>query len=151
MPFGQPQVLVLAGPNGAGKTTFAREYLTHEADCPVFIDAVIAAGLSPFAPERAAVRAGRLMLELMRDAERRSESFAFETTLAARNYARTIPRWRAASYRVSLHSYHCLRRRLRLPELQNVCGRAGMEFRRKPSGAGSSLDCRTSSASTSPS
>ena len=93
------RVLILAGPNGAGKTTFAREYLTHEADCPVFINAdLIAEGLSPFAPERAAVRAGRIMLELIADAVRRGGSFAFETTLAGRNYARAIPPWRAQGY-----------------------------------------------------
>jgi len=99
----QPRVYVLAGPNGAGKTTFAREYLTHEASCPVFVNAdLIAAGLSPFAPERAAVRAGRIMLELIADAARRHESFAFETTLAGRNYARAIPQWRSAGYFVTL-------------------------------------------------
>jgi len=35
----KPRVLIIAGPNGAGKTTFAREFLPHEADCPVFINA----------------------------------------------------------------------------------------------------------------
>ncbi len=58
-----PRVLILAGPNGAGKTTFARQFLPNEADCPVFLNAdLIAAGLSPFAPEGAAIQAGRLML-----------------------------------------------------------------------------------------
>lgn len=58
-----PRILIIAGPNGAGKTTFARAFLPYEADCPRFINAdLIAAGLSPFAPEAAAVRAGRLML-----------------------------------------------------------------------------------------
>lgn len=47
----KPRVLIIAGPNGAGKTTFAREFLPHEADCPVFINAdLIAEGLSPFDP-----------------------------------------------------------------------------------------------------
>lgn len=98
-----PRIYILAGPNGAGKTTFAREYLTHEANCPTFINAdLIADGLSPFAPERAALRAGRIMLELIADSVRRRESFAFETTLAGRNYARSIPSWRAAGYFVTL-------------------------------------------------
>ena len=58
------KVTIIAGPNGAGKTTFALEYLPNEADCPVFVNAdLIAAGLSPFRPETAAIRAGRLMLE----------------------------------------------------------------------------------------
>ncbi|WP_420826480.1 hypothetical protein [Thiococcus pfennigii] len=60
----QPRVLIIAGSNGTGKTTFAREFLPVEADCPEFVNAdLIAAGLSPFKPEAAAYRAGRLMLE----------------------------------------------------------------------------------------
>ena len=60
----QPKIIIIAGPNGAGKTTFAREFLPHEAHCPVFVNAdLIAAGLSPFAPERAAIQTGRLTLE----------------------------------------------------------------------------------------
>ena len=60
----QLKIIIVAGPNGAGKTTFAREFLPQEAGCPVFVNAdLIAAGLSPFAPERAAIQAGRLMLE----------------------------------------------------------------------------------------
>jgi predicted ABC-type ATPase len=47
-----PEVFIIAGPNGAGKTTFAREFLPQEAKCKVFVNAdLIAAGLSPFAPE----------------------------------------------------------------------------------------------------
>ena len=46
------KIIIIAGPNGAGKTTFARKFLPHEADCPVFINAdLIAAGLAPFQPE----------------------------------------------------------------------------------------------------
>jgi predicted ABC-type ATPase len=62
----QARILIIAGPNGAGKTTFAREFLPQEAGCPVFLNAdLIAAGLSPFAPEVAAIQAGRLMLQAM--------------------------------------------------------------------------------------
>jgi predicted ABC-type ATPase len=95
--------LILAGPNGAGKTTFAREFLVGEADCPTFVNAdLIAAGLSPFNPELAAMRAGRLMLQTIRDHVHGGESFAFETTLSDRGHARSIPRWREAGYLVSL-------------------------------------------------
>ncbi len=53
----------MAGPNGAGKTTFAREFLPQEADCPTFVNAdPIAEGLSPFRPDVAAIRSGRVML-----------------------------------------------------------------------------------------
>ena len=97
------KVIVIAGPNGAGKTTFAREFLPLDAGCPVFVNAdLIAAGLAPFAPETAAVQAGRLMLhELARHFAAR-ESFAFETTLAGRGYAHHIRMWQAAGSRVKV-------------------------------------------------
>jgi len=99
----QKRVIIIAGPNGAGKTTFAREFLPNEAECPVFINAdLIAAGLAPFSPESAAVRAGRLMLEEIRHHFLAGESFAFETTLAGRGYLRHICQWKAAGYRVTL-------------------------------------------------
>lgn len=98
------KVIIIAGPNGAGKTTFARSFLPEEAQCPRFINAdLIAAGLSPFAPEAAAVKAGRLMLEEIHACVERGESFAFETTLAGLGYLRHIQRWRALGYRVSLY------------------------------------------------
>ena len=60
------KVIVIAGPNGAGKSTFAQAFLPAEAQCPTFINAdLIASGLSPFAPELAAMKAGRIMLEEM--------------------------------------------------------------------------------------
>lgn len=97
------KIVIIGGPNGAGKTTFAREFLPREAGCPDFINVdLIAAGLSPFDPDRAALRAGRLMLQEIKRRVRAGESFAFETTLAGRNYARLIPRWRAAGYHVKL-------------------------------------------------
>ena len=98
-----PRILIIAGPNGAGKTTFAREFLPHEAGCPIFINAdLIAAGLAPFSPESAAIPAARLMLqELTRHFVQRT-SFAFETTLSGRGYLRQIDRWQAAGYRVKL-------------------------------------------------
>jgi predicted ABC-type ATPase len=97
------RIIIVAGPNGAGKTTFAREFLPHEADCPLFINAdLIAAGLSPFRPEAAAVRAGRLLLaEIAAKVEQR-QSFAFETTLSGRGYARSIPHWQAMGYHVKI-------------------------------------------------
>jgi predicted ABC-type ATPase len=99
----QPRILIIAGPNGAGKSTFAQEFLPNEASCPIFVNAdLIAAGLSPFDPTAAAVRAGRLMLEEIHRHAAAGESFAFETTLAGRGYARLIPKWRAAGYWVHL-------------------------------------------------
>ncbi len=97
------KVIIIAGPNGAGKTTFAREFLPHEAACPVFVNAdLIAAGLAPFAPETAAVQAGRLMLSELGRHFRARVSFAFETTLSGRAYLRHIRQWQATGYRVEL-------------------------------------------------
>jgi predicted ABC-type ATPase len=100
---GKQKIVIIAGPNGAGKTTFALEFLPNEADCPVFVNAdLIAAGLAPFSPETAAIRAGRLMLEEIENHVRRSESFAFETTLSGLMYARLIPTWQSLGYSVRL-------------------------------------------------
>lgn len=97
------KVIIIAGPNGAGKTTFARSFLPEEAQCPRFINAdLIAAGLSPFAPESAALKAGRLMLEEIAECVRKGESFAFETTLSGRGYLAHIRQWRKQGYHVSL-------------------------------------------------
>lgn len=99
----QRRIIIVAGPNGAGKTTFAREYLLKEAHCPDFVNVdLIAAGLSPFDPDRAAIRAGRIMLSEIERRVRKGESFAFETTLSGQVYARMIPKWRSDSYRVKL-------------------------------------------------
>lgn len=98
-----PKIVIIAGPNGAGKTTFAREFLTAEADCPLFINAdLIAAGLSPFRPEAAAIRAGRLMLEEIDRNASAGNSFAFETTLSGHTYVKRIGLWRAHGYMIKL-------------------------------------------------
>lgn len=99
----KPKIIIIAGPNGAGKTTFAREFLPNEAGCPVFVNAdLIAAGLAPFAPETAAVQAGRLMLRELARHFAAGESFAFETTLSGRAYVPHIRAWQAAGYTVKL-------------------------------------------------
>ena len=98
------KIIIIAGPNGAGKTTFARSFLPQEAQCPRFINAdLIAAGLSPFAPETAAIKTGRLMLEEVAACVGRGESFAFETTLSGLGYLRHIDQWHAQGYRVDLY------------------------------------------------
>lgn len=97
------KIIIIAGPNGAGKTTFASVFLPYEADCREFLNAdMIARGLSPFAPERAAVQAGRLMLGGIAQRITAGQSFAFETTLSGLGYARHVPQWREVGYRVKL-------------------------------------------------
>ena len=102
-PLPEKRVIIIAGPNGAGKTTLARELLPNEANILTFINAdLIAAGLDPLQPERAAFRAGRMMLEMIDACVQRGESFAFETTLSGRGYARMIPRWQEQGYWITL-------------------------------------------------
>lgn len=113
----EQKIVIIAGPNGAGKTTFAREFLPNEAHCPTFINAdLIAAGLSPFAPDIAAIKAGRLMLQAIDEHVTKGDSFALETTLSGLGYARSIPRWQAAGYRVKLIF-------LQLPHVQTAIDR----------------------------
>jgi len=95
-------ILIIAGPNGAGKTTFARAFLAGSR--MRFINAdLIAAGLSPFAPEPMALRAGRLMLEEIATSTARNENFAFETTLSGLGWLRHIRQWRKNGWRVVLY------------------------------------------------
>ncbi len=88
-----PTCWIIAGPNGAGKTNFAMEYLPKVAQCTHFINAdLIAAGLSPLAPERELVGASRIFLKEIDERIEKGEDFAFETTLAGRTYLRLIKR-----------------------------------------------------------
>lgn len=50
---------IIAGPNGSGKTTFAMSYLPKLKKCKNFINAdLIASGISPLEPEKAAIEDG---------------------------------------------------------------------------------------------
>lgn len=99
-----PNLYVVAGPNGAGKTTFAKEFLPQEAECPEFVNAdLIASGLSPFAPEREAIRAGRLMLERIRSLSSRGQNFGFETTLSGRTNIKLLRDLKEQGYKIHLY------------------------------------------------
>jgi predicted ABC-type ATPase len=83
-----PHVVVLAGPNGAGKSTAAPFLLHGMLGVTEFVNAdVIARGLSAFAPESAAMEAGRITLKRLRQLADARADFAFETTLASRHFA----------------------------------------------------------------
>ncbi len=117
------RVIIIAGPNGAGKTTFARSFLPHDARLPRFINAdLIAAGLAPFDPQTAAIRAGRLMLDEIEDSAQRGDSFSFETTLSGLSYLSRIPRWQAQDYQVSLYF-------LSLPDAETAIERVAQRVR----------------------
>jgi predicted ABC-type ATPase len=99
----QKSIQIIAGPNGAGKTTFVQNYLKRYVDCDEFLNAdLIAAGLSPFAPEREALAASQIFLERLNKLERGERSFALETTLAARSYKDRIRNWKSLGFSVDL-------------------------------------------------
>ena len=63
---------------------------------------LIARGLSPFDPDAALARAGRLVLENINEACESRADFAFETTLSGRSYVRIIRDLRARGYRIHM-------------------------------------------------
>lgn len=96
-------IIMIAGPNGAGKTTFSRSFIPATHSIIHFVNAdLIASGLSPFAPEREAVQAGKLMLRQISKLVAHGESFCLETTLSGRGYAQKIPQWQHQGYTVIL-------------------------------------------------
>ena len=80
-------VYIIAGPNGSGKTTFAREFLPQRAHCPNFVNAdLFAQAFAPFSPARAALKAGKLLLNEIHRLAEEGVDFAFETTLSGKAY-----------------------------------------------------------------
>ena len=99
-----PTIYLIAGANGVGKTTFAREFLPKEVNCLRFMNAdEVARGLSPFAPEAAAIRAGRILIGEIRAALKSRDSFGWESTLAGRSHAPVLREARKGAYEIELH------------------------------------------------
>ena len=99
----RPNLYIIAGPNGAGKTTFARKFLPQYVKCLEFVNAdLIATGLSPFVPERAAIHAGRLMLEQIHSLAGHGLDFGFETTLSGKTYVKLLQGMKKGGYLVHI-------------------------------------------------
>lgn len=99
-----PNVYIIAGPNGAGKTTFATSYLPVYAKCKQFVNAdLIAKGLSPFAPELAAMKAGRVVLEQLHSLAATKQDFGFESMLSGKTYISLIKMLKKHGYIVHLY------------------------------------------------
>ncbi len=98
-----PNLYVIAGPNGAGKTTFAKEFLPLYAHCPNFINAdLIAAGIAPFAPARAQIKAGKILIGQIDQFLRDKVNFAFESTLSGKAYVSLFKEARAQGYTITV-------------------------------------------------
>lgn len=94
---------IIAGPNGAGKTTLSYSILPEIFDCDEFVNAdEIAKGISPLNPEKAGIRAGRLMLQRINELLNQGESFAFETTLSTKSYQGLVKRAEQQGYDITL-------------------------------------------------
>lgn len=99
MSIKQPHLIIIAGPNGAGKSTTAPLLLKETMGVDEFVNAdLIAQGLSGFQPERAALHAGRVMLERIHYLVKKRVNFAFETTLASRTFASWIAELKKTGY-----------------------------------------------------
>ena len=108
-----PSLYVIAGPNGAGKTTFIKRFAPRELALLDFINAdEIARGLSPLAPDRALLEAGRLVLSRFRQFVEAGRDFVLETTLSGRTYRKHFEAARAAGYHIRLDF-------LLLPEIED--------------------------------
>ncbi len=96
-------VYVIAGPNGAGKTTFAKTFLPEYVKCKQFVNAdLIASGIAPFLPEQAALSAGKLLIEKIRELSNQGKDFGFETTLSGKSYIPFLKKLRDQGYKIHL-------------------------------------------------
>ncbi len=96
-------VYIIAGPNGSGKTTFAKTFLPEYAECDRFINAdLIAAGLSPFSPQRVSIKSGRLVLERIKEYSESGVDFGFETTMSGVTYLKYFKMLEEKGYKISV-------------------------------------------------
>lgn len=99
----QKTLYIIAGCNGAGKTTASITVLPEILECKEFVNAdEIAKGLSPFNPESVAIDAGRLMLHRINQLIKGNVSFAIETTLSTRSYAKLVQQAHERGFKVQL-------------------------------------------------
>ena len=88
----------------SGKTTAAERYLTWpNSEVIAFVNTdEIARGLSPFAPEKARVAAGKIFFERFAEFLDRKESFAIETTLSGVTLIQHLLSAKHAGYRIKM-------------------------------------------------
>jgi len=96
-------IYIIAGPNGSGKTTFAKTFLPEYAKCERFINAdLIAAGLSPFSPQQAAIKSGKLVLEQIKEYSKNGVDFGFETTMSGVTYLKYFEMFKEKGYIINI-------------------------------------------------
>ena len=96
-------VYIIAGPNGSGKTTFASTFLPEYAKCDRFINAdLIATGLSPFSPQQAAIKSGKLVLGQIKEYSESGVDFGFETTMSGVTYLKYFKMLKEKGYKIHI-------------------------------------------------
>lgn len=97
-----PEIYVFGGCNGSGKTTLATTFLSSFPGVEFVNADIIAADLNPNDVDAAAIQASRLMLERLSTLSRQGTDFAFETTLAARTFAKFLKQCQGNGYKINL-------------------------------------------------
>ncbi len=98
-----PNVVILAGPNGAGKSTTAKKIVCDQLGIQNYVNAdTLARGLAEFNSESMAFKAGRIMLEHLKELAEKRVDFAFETTLASKTFAPWIAELKTEGYHFHL-------------------------------------------------
>ena len=78
-------------------------FLPYYAKCDRFINAdLIAAGLSPFLPQRVALKSGKIVLEYIKMYSDNKVNFGFETTLAGVTYLKYFKMLKERGYAISI-------------------------------------------------
>ncbi len=94
---------MIGGPNGSGKSTLAEQVVLLQFGVRRFMNAdTIARGLAAFDVTLAAVSAGRALLNEADRLVAAGESFAAETTLSGRAWAKRVADLRQRGYRTHL-------------------------------------------------
>ncbi len=97
------RIFMIAGPNGSGKTTTAHSLLPELLNINEFINAdEIARGLAPLHPESVSIAAGKLMLIRFQGLLKTYQSFAFETTGAAKTFLKYFKKAQSNKYEINL-------------------------------------------------
>jgi len=97
------EIFVFGGCNGSGKSTLASRVLSSVQPSPEFVNAdIIAAQLNPDDVDAVAITASRLMLDRLKTLANQKLDFAFETTLAARSFARFLRKCKSKGYQINL-------------------------------------------------
>jgi len=97
-----PEIFVFGGCNGSGKTTLANSFLSSEPNIEYVNADIIAAQLNSSDVEVVAIQASRIMLTRLNDLVASEVDFAFETTLAARSFAKFLRKCKNKGYQINL-------------------------------------------------